>query len=65
MQIATDMPQLSNRSKQRITAYKAKAEKLKTKARQWRNAMNTVEYAQAMERLEQERGGLKLKNLTQ
>jgi hypothetical protein len=51
----TEMPQLSSASEQRIAAYKAKAERLKAKAKQWRSTMDTAEYGNAMERLEQER----------
>lgn len=52
---AVAMPQLSSASEQRIAAYKAKAEKLKAKAKRWRASMDTAEYGQAMECLEQKR----------
>jgi hypothetical protein len=49
------MPQLNATSQARIAAYRAKSSKLKEKARQWRDAMQSPAYAEAMQLLAEQR----------
>lgn len=49
------MPQLTEASQSRIAAYRAKANKLKEKARKWRAAMQTPAYEEAMKLLTEQR----------
>jgi hypothetical protein len=53
--IARTMPQLNEASQARVAAYRAKASKLKDKARQWRDAMETTAYSEAMQMLAEQR----------
>jgi hypothetical protein len=49
------MPQLNEISETRIAAYRAKASKLREKARQWRTVMQTPTYVEAMALLAEQR----------